>query len=150
MESTRSSVRSGRVSAGSVCYFLDVRQAVNGRFYLVLTESRRKGPDGFEQSRILLFEENIEGFRSELEASLDSMAAAIASRPQGAVSDRRSDVPRAFAKWTEQEESSLREGFASGASPQEMASQLGRSSRAVEARLVKLGLMGEDQPERPR
>jgi hypothetical protein len=150
MESTRSSVRSGRVSAGSVCYFLDVRQAVNGRFYLVLTESRRRGPDGFEQSRILLFEENLEGFRSELEASLESMAAAIADRPQGAVSNSRNNVPRAFAKWTEQEESSLREGFASGASPQEMASQLGRSSRAVEARLVKLGLMAEDHPERSR
>ncbi|MBD3371052.1 DUF3276 family protein [Candidatus Fermentibacteria bacterium] len=147
METVRNSVRSGRVSAGSVCYFLDVRQAVNGRYYLVLTESRRKSSEGFEQSRILLFEENLEGFRSELQASLDSMAEAIASRPEGAVSDRRAEVPRAFVKWTEQEESSLRESFASGTSPDRIASKLGRSTRAVEARLAKLGLLDEDDRE---
>ena len=45
-----------------------------------------------------------------------------------------------FERWTEEEDGKLRSSLAAGRSHEEVVALLGRSQRAVEMRLVKLGL----------
>ncbi len=60
MNTENTQLFSERVSTGRTTYFIDVRQAVNDKFYISITESRRVSDSGFDQSRIFLFEENLE------------------------------------------------------------------------------------------
>ncbi|HEY4210484.1 MAG TPA: hypothetical protein VGM84_03285 [Steroidobacteraceae bacterium] len=70
-------------------------------------------------------------------AALDAMAA----RAQ-----RRSQLPDNVGQaWTADEESTLVTEFQAGASIAEMASKHGRTLRAIEARLEKMGLLAAEQ-----
>ena len=139
MSTTNGSLYSGRVPSGRTTYFMDVRRAVNGRFYLTLTESRRTSDSGFDQNRIFLFEENVEGFRETLDQALSALEGAASERGELEPGD---DAPvRNGLHWTEEEEEKLRASFTSGSSLEDMASELSRSVRAVTLRLEKLGLV---------
>ena len=52
---------------------------------------------------------------------------------------RREVPPNAGKPWTADEDSSLESAFAAGLDPRDIATQLGRTTWAVEARLAKLG-----------
>ncbi len=57
--------------------------------------------------------------------------------------------------WTEEEEGILREGFEAAEPPAELARRVGRTKGAVTARLVRLGLISEEEaglryPVRPK
>ena len=142
----RATIHSGRHTSGRVCYFIDVRQAVNGRFYMVLTESRRKGDEGFEQSRVMAFEEDIPGLLEQLEQAGEEALRAIENRGELPETGLRKEHPRAFSRWTEEDESALRSRFQEGGSIQALARSLGRTEQAILARLEKMGLI-EESPE---
>lgn len=141
MPEERSSVYSARLSTGRTTYFLDVRQAVNGRYYLILTESRRNTDGSFDQKRLMVFEESLSGFQEEITQALARMQELIVSRKDEDLSDVRKLHPRAFMKWDEEEESVLAAHFEKGAEVEEIASQMGRTVQAVLARLEKLELI---------
>ncbi len=141
MSEERSSVYSARVSTGRTTYFLDVRQAVNGRYYLVLTESRRNPDGSFDQKRLMVFEESLSVFQEEINQALVKMQELIAARKDEDLTDVRKLHPRAFMKWDEEEETVLSSHFAKGAEVEEIASQMGRTVQAVLARLEKLELI---------
>jgi len=141
MSEERSSVYSARLSTGRTTYFLDVRQAVNGRYYLILTESRRNTDGSFDQKRLMVFEESLSGFQEEITHALSRMQELIVSRKDDDLSDVRKLHPRAFMKWNEEEEAVLSGHFADGTEVEEIASQMGRTIQAVLARLEKLGLI---------
>jgi len=139
MTTGNGSLYSGRVPSGRTTYFMDVRRAVNGRYYLTLTESRRTSDTGFDQNRIFLFEENVESFRDTLEQALKTLEDAAQER--GALEDG-SDAPgRSGQRWTDEDEDKLRASFTSGSSLEDMASELSRSTKAVTLRLEKMGLI---------
>ena len=141
MSDERSSVYSSRISTGRTTYFLDVRQAVNGRYYLVLTESRRNPDGGFDQKRLMVFEDGLSAFQEEITQALTRLQELIAARNDEDLSDVRKLHPRAFMKWDEQEETVLSGHFAKGTEVEEIASQMGRTVHAVLARLEKLELI---------
>lgn len=143
---SRTTVHSGRHTSGKVCYFIDVRQAVNGRFYMVLTESRRRGDQGFEQSRVMVFEEDIPGLLEEVDRAGEEAVKAIESRGELPESGIRGEHPRAFSRWTEEDEETLRKRFESGSEVDAIARVLGRTEQAILARLEKMGLI-EESPE---
>ena len=139
MSSENTSLFSGRVTAGRTTFFIDVRQAVNDRFYISITESRRISDSGFDQNRIFVFEENVESFRDTLEQALKTLEDAAQER--GALEDG-SDAPgRSGQRWTDEDEDKLRASFTSGSSLEDMASELSRSTKAVTLRLEKMGLI---------
>ncbi len=141
----RESTYSGRITCGWTSYFLDISQAVNDRFYLSLTESRRVSDSGFEQNRIFLFEENAEEFKEEITRALDAMAKAVDDR--GDIVDNSGAPVRSGKKWDEKEEKKIAKIFKGGKSIEDIAEDIGRSSKAVLLRLEKLGLIeGEDSP----
>ena len=141
MSEERSSVYSARISTGRTTYFLDVRQAVNGRYYLILTESRRNPDGSFDQKRLMVFEESLQGFQKEITQALARLQELVASRKEEDLTDVRKLHPRAFMKWDEKEETVLNELFSKGTEVEEIAGQMGRTVQAVVARLEKLELI---------
>jgi hypothetical protein len=141
MPEERETLGSERVSTGRTIYFLDARQAVNGRYYITLTESRRSPDGSFDQKRLMVFEEALSGF-SDAVVSMAGLVSGLVSRRKACeVDDVRRLHPRAFMKWDEDEESRLASLFSGGASPEEIATSLGRTHQAVNARLEKLGFL---------
>jgi hypothetical protein len=146
---TRTTVHSGRHTSGKVCYFIDVRQAVNGRFYMVLTESRRRGDQGFEQSRVMVFEEDIRGLLEEVDRAGEEALRAIEDRGELPGDSIKREHPRAFSRWTEEDEETLRTRFENGSGVEAIAKVLGRTEQAILARLEKMGLVDESPEPAP-
>ena len=114
---------SERVAAESRTYFFDVKESVDGVKYLTISESRRSGDDAFERSRVMIFEEHISDFYD----SLGKAVQFIVGRPKAySVDEMRQTHPKAYAKWTEQEESLLKEGHAHGMTINELSDGLYR------------------------
>lgn len=134
---------SDRVSIGRTTYFVDVRQAVNGRYYVSMTESRRVSDSGFEQSRIFLFEEYIEEVGDILSKAFSELHRAASDRgplPEGP----GGKYERSGKPWTDQEEQVLTDEFRKDTCREEISRKLKRSACAITLRLEKLGLI--DKP----
>ena len=86
-------------------------------------------------------------FRSAEEA-LEVMRSHEDARP-ATLDQIRCEHPRAYEKWTEQEDDTLRRLSAEGWPVKEIAAELQRQPSAVTSRLAKLGLSAS-RPVRPR
>ena len=145
MNSENGVVFSDRTGSGRTTYFVDVRQAVNFRYYISITESRRVSDTGFEQNRIFVFEENLQDVSRLLESAFAELRDAMAKRgplPMGSESMKHE---RSGKAWTEEEEDILRREFGCNTDRDAIAEKLKRSSYAVTLRLEKLGLL--EKPE---
>ena len=58
---------SSMVRAGRTTYFVDVREAKNGRKYLSISESRLDGDEKRQRSTLRVFSENVEQFRQAVD-----------------------------------------------------------------------------------
>lgn len=141
MSEERASVYEARANSGKTTYFIDARQAVNGRYYLSITESRRNDGESFSQRRVMVFEECLAEFRRLLEEAADRVAELVAGRTDGEVTDVRTAHPKAFMKWSPEEEEALEREFRKNPDITSLAGISGRTERAVLARLEKLGLV---------
>ncbi len=70
---------SERIAGGGRTYFFDVRKTKTGNLYLVINESKPKD-DGFESSRIMVFENHLADFQAGLNKALEF----IQNRPKAA------------------------------------------------------------------
>jgi hypothetical protein len=70
---------SERIAGGGRTYFFDVRKSKTGSLYLVINESKPKD-DGFESSRIMVFENHLVDFHAGLSKALEF----IQTRPKAA------------------------------------------------------------------
>jgi hypothetical protein len=135
-------LHSERVQAGRVVYFIDVREAANGSVYMSLTQCRHTPSEGQERSdRVYVFEDCFVSFRKALSGALRAMQKEVAARREGDIAQLRNTFPRAFEKWTPEEEDGLRSLFAVHGTPAAIAPHTGRTERAVSLRLQKLGLI---------
>jgi len=139
------SLFSERVSTGRTTFFIDVRQAVNDRFYLSITESRRVSDSGFDQNRIFLFEENLDEIGGVLSKAADELRQAVQKR--GELPQDGSRYERGGKAWTEEEENMLQKEFKKKTPHDDIADKLKRSAYAITMRLEKLGLI-EKQDEK--
>ncbi len=137
---------SGRASAGRTTYFVDVRQAVNYRYYVSITESRRVSDSGFDQNRIFVFEENADELMKVLENAFSSLRTAMENRGPLPDGIREGKYQRSGKPWTDEEEDVLREEFEKDAHCEDIAEKIGRSAYAVKLRLEKLGLLQVQNP----
>jgi hypothetical protein len=140
MTEERDSVHTARVSSGRTTYFLDMRRAVNGRYYLAVTESRRNPDGSFDSRRMMVFEEALPDLSAAVADMASRLSALVSARREGEVDDVRRLHPRAFMKWDESEEERLSALHRQGRAPSSIADDLGRTLQAVSARLEKLGL----------
>ena len=83
---------------------------------------------------------------NEIEVSRALATAVLALDQMSARLARRAQLPESVGKpWTEEEEQRLRREFSGSASISNIAAKHGRTIRAIEARLEKLGLLLPDQ-----
>jgi DNA-binding NarL/FixJ family response regulator len=78
---------------------------------------------------------------------LRALLAGVAALEQDAArASRRAALPQNIGRaWSAEEQSALLDAFQSGESVEEIAARHGRTLRAIEARLEKLGLLSPDQ-----
>jgi hypothetical protein len=78
---------------------------------------------------------------------LRALLAGVAALEQGAArASRRATLPRNIGRsWSAEEQSALIDAFQSGEALAEIAARHGRTLRAIEARLEKLGLMSAEE-----
>jgi len=141
MTEERESVYEARANLGKTTYFIDARRAVNGRYYLSITESRRTEGESFSQRRVMVFEEGLDEFRRLLGEAADRIAGLIATRTDDEVIDVRAVHPKAFMKWSQEEEEALEREFRKNPDTAALADITGRSEKGVIARLDKMGLI---------
>lgn len=69
------------------------------------------------------------------------MSYALASQT---IEKLRTAYPNACKRWTEEDDAKLEEMYNEGESLKVLSKQFGRTQKAIEARLVKLGLMDDE------
>lgn len=140
MNEQKQAIWSERVRAGRVNYFLDVRESANGRVFLSMAQSSLGDDETWRRERIVVFEDGLAVFRRAVLSALRIIGREADERRDADLDELRKTCPRAFEKWSEDDESALRQGWGSGMTEAELAVRLGRTQRAIGLRLQKLGL----------
>lgn len=142
----RKELFSCRFAAGNRTYFFDVKVTREGVKYLTISESRPRG-ETHEHTRVMVFEENLEKFAHALSqaaafCALESDRQHNELEPEGdRFEEIRQEHPKAYAKWTEEEDRKLEEQVKAGKSLTQLAAIFGRQPSAIRSRLSKLGLL---------
>lgn len=68
------SVFSSMVRAGRTTYFVDVREAKNGKKYLSISENRLDGDDKKQRTTVRVFNESVEQFRQAVNEAVTVVA----------------------------------------------------------------------------
>ena len=123
-----------KLTAGSRTYFFDVKESKDGNKYLVISESRHSEPN-HPHSRVMVFEEHLEAFSEAYEKTVHFLR--IRAKAYS-VDDLRRKHPKAYQKWTPDEDKRLKEGF--NASVSKLAKLFQRQEGAIRSRLTKLGI----------
>lgn len=127
-----------KVIAERQVYFFDVKLSQEGVKHLVITELHAAGGE-FYQHQMMIFEENIEAFLTGLNETIAFLG--IEHKPK---SDRleqiRKKYPKAYTKWSSDEDETLRMKFYEGMSVTELAIYFQRKPSAIRSRLERLGI----------
>lgn len=142
VEKGKTELFSEKITAGSRTYFLDVKESRDGTKYLVISESRKGGKEDYEHNRIMIFQEYIPAFAKGLKKAL-KFAKRSSEAETYCVEEIRQEYPKAYAKWTEDEDGVLRDKYLQGDTVDELARIFQRQPNALRSRLRKLGLVGE-------
>lgn len=138
MSAERKELFSEKVTAGSRTYFFDIKQSQAGTLYLVISESKPVGAE-FEHHRVMIFEENIEAFKAGFDKTLGFLE--IRQKPKSyTLEEVRQQHPKAYTKWTPDEDETLRKKFQEGMSVVDLSLAFQRQPGAIQSRLVKLGI----------
>jgi hypothetical protein len=140
MTRERKELFSERVSAGSRTYFFDVKESAGGIRYLVIIESRQTNGEFCEHNRVMVFQEHLMAFSRGFKKAFEFMIEEDRSKAYNVEQIRR-EYPRAYAKWTEEEDIRLRDGYTQGKIINELAKIFQRKPGAIRSRLRKLGLL---------
>ncbi len=126
-----------KVVAGGRTYFFDVRETKEGVKYLVISESKQEG-SSYAHRRVMVFEENLQAFADGLQKALNFLKA----KPElSSIEKVRQRYPRAYNRWSDEEDEQLKVKWQAGMSIRELASYCQRQPSAVRSRLIKLGLL---------
>lgn len=136
-DETRKQLFKEQVTASARTYFFDVERSGDGTKCLVISEVRQVNY-GYECSRIMILEENLEAFAGGLAEAIKVMRA----KPKAYTLDNvRRIYPRAYAKWTAEEDERLKEQYQQGIGIPELAKSFQRKQGAIRSRLAKQGLI---------
>ena len=129
-----------KIITGKRTYFFDVKEGKDGVKYLVISESKRLSENKYEHNRIIIFEENIPLFIDGLIKTLEFMKR---NSKAYSIKEIRKKYPKAYTKWTKEEDASLRDEYLQGKTIDELAEKFQRKPSAIRSRLQKLGLLRE-------
>ena len=90
---------------------------------------------------MILFEEGVTAFRNALNEAFDAVENLLMRRGDVGVDEVRALHPRAFSKWSPEDDMELEKEFRKNTDTATLAGITGRSEKAVIARLDKMGLI---------
>ena len=138
MSEVKNEIFSEQVSAGKRTYFFDIVETERGNQYLKISESKLTD-EGFERYRILIEEKHYVSFFK----GIREVMRFVGVNPRSIKFDEiRKNHPRAYKKWTVDEEKKLKELYNDGKNTKEISKYLERQPGAIRSRLQKLGLVG--------
>jgi hypothetical protein len=140
MSRERKELFSEKVSTGRRTYFFDVKESAGGVKYLVISESRQTGGESYKHNRVMVFQEHFEAFNEGLNKAANFMMKESKSNAYN-VEQISYEYPKAYVKWTEEEDIRLRNEYARGKMIDELAEIFQRKPSAIRSRLQKLGLL---------
>ncbi len=127
---------SHKVTAGSRTYFFDVKEAKGGTKYVVISESRQTG-SSYDHSRVMIFQEHLEAFSEGFQKVLEFLG--VKTKAYN-LDEIRQKYPKAYERWTPDEDMQLRAKYQEGIGIDDLASYFERQPSAIRSRLAKLGL----------
>ena len=131
---------SEKVPAGSRTYFFDVKKSADGIKYLVISESKQVGGKSHGHNRVMVFQGHLVAFKDGLNKAFKFMIGGGKSKAYDVEQIRR-EYPKAYAKWTEEEDIRLKNEYIQGKTITELAEIFQRKPSAVHSRLQKLRLL---------
>lgn len=138
MSEEKQELFSEMVRAGRRTYFFDVKRSQEGIRYLVISESIAEGAT-HEHHRVMIFEENIEAFMAGFDKTITFLG--IAQKPEiHKIEKIRQQYPKAYVKWTSDDDEALKKKFDEGMSVSELSLHFQRKPSAIQSRLAKLGI----------
>lgn len=140
MTGKRKELFSEKVSAGRRTYFFDVKESADGAKYLVISESRQVGGESYEHNRVMVFQEYLVAFSGGFNEVVEFMSVEGKSKVYDVEQIRR-EYPKAYTKWTEEEDVRLRNEYIQDRTTNELAEIFQRKPSAIRSRLRKLGLL---------
>ena len=135
MDTGRQTIWSERVTSGRSGYFLDVRETGRGRVFLSMAQSRQVEDGAWKHDRIVVFESGLEQFRKALQSALEVIDRESGDRRRAELEEIHRLHPKAFEKWSPEDDAELRRLAGEGRDPSSIAEALGRTERAVRMRL---------------
>ncbi len=120
--------------------FFDIKEADNQKPYLVITESKKEENNQYQRKSLVLFENDLGNFAQSFVKILMHFNG---STREAMIEEARKKHPKAFEKWTEKEETELKNLYEQGTPLDNLSHQFGRKVTAIKARLVKLGAITE-------
>lgn len=135
MDEQKQTIWSERVKGGGAGYFLDVRETGKGRVFLSMAQSRKADGGGWKSDRIVVFESCLEPFRKALLSALEIMDREGGERRRAEIEEVRRTYPRAFEKWTPEDDALFERLRGDGSTAGDIAAALGRTERAIRMRI---------------
>jgi len=134
------SIFSEQFKAGNRTYFFDIKESVNKKRYLSITESKKSG-DEFERFRIMIYEEDIELFSKYFNSSLLKFFKTKETKKdisyQESVKFRH---PNAYLPWDKETDEELELLYCQGKSVKELSEHFKRNIGGIKSRINKLEL----------
>ncbi len=144
MKQNQNTLHTQKVILNDKAFFLDLREAKNGKKYLVITQTKPIEDQRYERIKMILFENEIQKFSLALNALLENFTPKeIVQAPvtDAHIAKIRQSHPKAYQPWTKEEEEVLIAFFNEDKPIPEIASTMQRQEGAITARLIKLGLI---------
>ena len=138
MSERKEELYTSKLPAGKRTYFFDVKEAVNSRRYLTITESKRVRQSDFERHSIMVFAEDALAFNEEIGKAIRWIFDSTAAGP-AAGSEAGCDPD-----WSEDDEQALRREFirlGEHCSVEQLATLLQRRASDVRTKLEEMGLL---------
>lgn len=104
---------------------------------LVISESRQAGSN-YYHSRVMIFEEHLEAFAEGFQKALRFLGVRAKAYK---LEDVRQTHPKAYERWTLDEDDQLKVKYQEGVSVSELSTYFQRQPNAIRSRLAKLGLL---------
>lgn len=124
----KESIFSESFSTGNRTYFFDVKEAINNKLYLSVTESKKVGDD-FEQYKILIFEENIEKFSKYFSSAISNLfEKSTRSNGLSHMDKQRLKYANAYKPWSQEDDNKLELLYCEGHSVKEISQQFKRNA----------------------
>jgi hypothetical protein len=126
-----------RVEADDKYYSITLHRKASGEHYVAIGQKERDDSEG-RGPRIRVGEDTLDAFASKLSALIKMLHKEQHARK---IAEIRKIHPRAYERWTPQEEKKLREAFGEGKSVEVLAEKFKRQPSAIRGRLRELGLL---------